>query len=187
MNKHPDRVKCYEILNEYGTPQHVVGHCKSVAAVAYRLGVALNSCRNEQLDLELILAAGLLHDMARVEYDHAGVAADWCREHGYNKEADIIRYHMIHEFPEDVSELTEMDLVCLGDRLSLEDRYVGLDARMDYVIRKGEKNGWKDARKIISKKKAVTRRLLDSIENCIHMTIDDLMQDLDYENIENDT
>ncbi len=183
-SEHPDRAKCYEILTEYGTPQHVVEHCKSVAAVAYRLGEALNRSRKEQLNLELILSAGLLHDMARVEYDHGNVAADWCRDNGYCREAEIICAHMFHEFPEDVSELTETDLVCLGDRLSLEDRYVGLDERMDYVIRKGEKNGWKDARKIILEKKAVTRRLLDGIECCIGMTIDDLMQNLDYEDIE---
>ena len=40
---HPSRNECLEMLKEYGTPPHVVGHCKSVAAVACRLGEALNA------------------------------------------------------------------------------------------------------------------------------------------------
>ena len=38
--KHPDKNECLQVLAEYGTPAHVVGHCKSVAAVACKLGEA---------------------------------------------------------------------------------------------------------------------------------------------------
>ncbi len=32
-------------------------------------------------------------------------------------------------------------MVCLGDRLVMEDRYVGLDSRIEYIIDKARRNG----------------------------------------------
>lgn len=220
MKEHPDRQKCLEYLSEYGTPDHVVGHCKSVAAVAYMLGKALNDAGGTKaapfsdvsiiqlpkangrtyfvqdhskdihsndlrdFDLKLILSGGLLHDMARVEERHWDVCADWCHEKEYFEEEQIIRCHMMYQYSNDAYHLTEADLVSLGDRLSLEDRYAGLDRRMEYIIRKAEKNGNPHARKAILARKEETRKLLDGIETRIGMTIDELMADLDYDNVE---
>lgn len=219
MTKHPDRSACLNYLHEYGTPDHVVGHCKSVAAVAYRLGNALNDAggtkapafsdirfesyvtsndrthyridkRRTKLhgnefryfDLDLIRAAGLLHDMARVEERHWDICADFCKKKKLYEEEHIIRVHMQYEFTTDAFHLTEADLVSLGDRLSLEDHYAGLDKRMDYIINKAEKQGNFAAKKIILKKKEETRTLLKEIEARIGTTIDKLMSDIDYEN-----
>ena len=35
--------KCLELLESYGTPEHVIAHCLEVARVALRLGEALNA------------------------------------------------------------------------------------------------------------------------------------------------
>ncbi|MCI7146071.1 MAG: HD domain-containing protein [Clostridiales bacterium] len=218
--KHPDRQECMEFLRDYGTPGHVVGHCKSVAAVAYRLGqyinaaggtkalplddIELEQCTREddgrrsyyrqkstgegdsrQLDLELVLAAGLLHDMARVEDRHWDVCADYLQERGFEEESRLIRVHMTYEFTNDGSHVTEVDLLCLGDRLSLEDRYAGLDKRMDYIIAKAERNGNPQARSRILAKKEQTRTLLNDIEKITGLSVDEMMRDLNYENTEN--
>ena len=216
--KHPDRKQCMQYLADYGTPDHVVGHCKSVAAVAVKLGEALNKaggtraaefrkirlkeikrqgrrpvyvqdhkrdihgCGWRKFDLDLVLASGLLHDMARVEDRHWDVCADWCHEKGYYEEEHVIRVHMMYQYTNDADHLTEADLVSLGDRLSLEDHYAGLDARMDYIIKKAEKHGNPNARTAILKKKKETQKLLDDIEKRIGMSIDQLMKDIDYEN-----
>ncbi|MDD6310612.1 MAG: HD domain-containing protein [Firmicutes bacterium] len=219
--KHPDRNQCYEYLKEKNTPQHVVGHCKSVAAVAYILGRALNeaggtkavpfgeikfkktkftqsgrehymqdpSCKAvgtayRDFDLELVLASGLLHDIARKEERHWDVGADFCKNLNLPEEENIIRIHMQYEFTNDEQNLTEADLVCLGDRLSIEDRYVGLDKRMDYIIDKAIRHGHPEAAPVIMRKKEVTRQLLNGIEKRIGCSIDELMNDIDYENIE---
>ena len=127
-------------------------------------------------DLELIEAAGLLHDMARVEENHWDAAADFCEEHGLPEEAKIIRLHMQYEFTTDAWHLTEADLICFGDRLVLEDRYAGIDERMDYIIAKAERNGHKQAKPAILKKKEETKVLLRQIEKRIGMSLDDLMK-----------
>lgn len=128
-------------------------------------------------DLELTLAAGLLHDMARVEENHWDVAADFCIREGLPEEAKIIRVHMMYEFTADAMHLTEADLVCIGDRIVLEDHYSGIDERMEYIIAKAERQGNMAARPIILKKKEETKVLLKQIEDRIGMTLDELMAD----------
>ena len=214
---HPNRETCMQYLSEYETPKHVIGHCKSVAAVAMKLGEALNACggtkaapisevtvqlctrdddigrnyyrqkagENEDypsrlFDLDLVQAAGLLHDMARVEENHWDVAADFCEERGYIEEAKAIRVHMMYEFTNDADHLTEIDLICLGDRLTLEDRYAGIDIRMDYIVKKAERNGHPEAKPRILAKKEETRVLLHDIERRIG-SIDSLMENLIYD------
>lgn len=126
---------CMEFLREYGTPEHVVAHCLAVARVAKTIGEELNK-KGFLMDLRLIETAGLLHDMARTEDKHWEVSADFLQSMGFEQEADIIRVHMHHHFPEDPCLSTETDMVCLADRLVMEDRYVGLRIRMDYIIKK---------------------------------------------------
>ena len=209
---YPDRKQCYKYLEDYKTPEHVVGHCKSVAAVGYAIAKALNEAggtravpiehlhyRNyvqtdpdkeldngewRKFDLDLILAAGLLHDMARVEERHWDVCADFCEEKGQHQLGKAIRQHMKYKYTNDVNHLTEVDMLSLGDRLSLEDHYAGLDDRMDYIIRKAEKRGDSGARERILAKKKETRKLLDDIEARIGCSIDELMAGLNYDNVE---
>jgi len=124
-----------EFLRSYSTPEHVIAHCVAVADVAIKIGKALND-KGFSLDLRLIETAGLLHDMARIDDKHWEVSADFLQNRGYEQEASIIRVHMHHHFPTDPLLTTETDMVCLADRLVLENQYVGLHARMDYIIKK---------------------------------------------------
>lgn len=126
-------------------------------------------------DLELTEAAGLIHDMARVADNHWDVAADFCLEKGLTEEAKVIRVHMQYEFIADAMHLTEADLVCLGDRLVLEDTYTGIDKRMDYIIAKAERRGDMAAKPVILRKKEETKVLLRQIEDRIDMSLDELM------------
>jgi len=166
-------------LSDYGTPEHVIGHCKAVAAVGYTLGKALND-RGFDLDTDLIIAAGLLHDMARVKDEHWEVAADYCLCRGWSREAGIIRTHMRYEFNE-FRDFSETDIVCLADRLVMEDRYVGLEKRMDYIVAKAIKNGNDHHVPHILKRKEETRELIGEIEACLGTELDTLMADIDYE------
>ncbi len=172
---YPDRERCEELLNEYNTPEHVRGHCRAVADTAYTIAEALNR-HGRKLDLELIEAAGMLHDIARVEDRHWDAGADIAEKLGYLKVADIIRVHMSYSPFSTLEDITETDLVCLGDRLVKEDNYVGLDERIEYIINKALNNGKKDAVPFIMKKKEDTRRFMDEIENEIGISIDDLMK-----------
>ncbi|WP_269477357.1 HD domain-containing protein [Hominibacterium faecale] len=173
--KHPSRQDCLRLLEEYKTPEHVVKHCKAVADTAVKMGKALNE-HGYHLDLELIEAAGLIHDIARVEDEHWEKGYELAKSLGYEQEADIIKVHMRYSPFSAVEHINETDLVCLGDRIVKEDAYVGLDKRMEYIIEKARKQGHADAEKRILEKKKEAQALIEGIENTIGMTLDQLMK-----------
>lgn len=172
---HPDRQQCEKLLNEYGTPEHVKGHCRAVADTACKIAEALNE-HGYNLNIPLIMSAGLLHDIARVEDRHWDVGAELMDKLGYTEESKIIKVHMTYSPFSDIENLTETDMVCLGDRVVLEDEYVGLDRRIDYIIDKAIKKGNFGAKDIILKKKEETRKFIDKIEDVIGCTLDQLME-----------
>ena len=175
MRKHPDRELCMQYLKEYNTPAHVIGHCRAVAETAYKIAVELNK-HGYELDLELILAAGLTHDIARVEDEHWNRGAEFMAEQGWLEEAEIIRVHMHYSPFSQLEDLTETDMICLADRIVLEDAYAGLDKRMDYIIAKAKKAGRVNAEEIINAKKEITRKQINDIEKTIGITFDQLMK-----------
>lgn len=175
MHKHPDRQQCMQYLKDYGTPAHVIGHCRAVAETAYKIAGELNK-HGYDLDLDLILAAGLCHDIARVEDEHWNRGAEFMAEKGWIAEAEIIRVHMHYSPFSPLEELTETDMICLADRIVLEDAYAGLDKRMDYVIAKATKAGRANAAEIINAKKELTRKTIQDIEKTIGITFDQLMK-----------
>ena len=173
--QHPDRQECLRILEEYKTPAHVVRHCMAVADTAVKIAAALNQ-HGYQLDLELIEAAGSLHDIARKEEEHWNRGAEIAESLGFFKEADIIRVHMHYSPFSPVEKITETDMVCLGDRTVKEDAYVGLDKRMEYILEKAKKGGRPNSIERILEKKEETRGFIRGIEAIIGTTLDQLMK-----------
>ena len=173
--KHPTRQQCQQYLKEYNTPAHVVGHCNAVADTAYRIGRALND-HGYDLDLDLIMAAGLIHDIARVEDEHWNRGAEFMEKLGYQQEADIIRVHMHYAVFNPVDQINETDLICLADKLVLEDQYAGVEKRMAYILEKAKKFGRPGAEEAITKKKEETKRFIKEIENIIGISFDQLMK-----------
>ena len=74
-----------------------------------------------------------------------------------------------------IEKVTETDMVCLGDRLVKEDSYVGLDARIEYIINKAKKCGHPEAEPFILEKKKDTMRFMDEIKRVIGKSVDELM------------
>lgn len=173
--KHPTRENCLSILYDYGTPQRVIAHCKAVTDAALKIATALNM-HGYDLGIELIRAAGLLHDIARVEDLHWEVGARKIRELGYEMEADIIRAHMLYSDFSPIEKIKEIDIVCIGDRLVRDDRYVGMEARMQYIIEKVKSQGRSVDADRIREKMAGMGKLLDDIEKATGMEIDEIMK-----------
>ena len=169
----PDHDKCLQILHEYGTPEHVIGHCTAVAMTALCIGRALNE-KGYHLDLDLILAAGLLHDIARVHPRHELVGADFLVELGYPEVADIVRVHMSYPAFHTGQEIDETDLVCLGDRVCKFDKYVGVDDRMEYIIDKHGRTP--EVEKHIYSHKHVITDFIDELEEIIGEPINDVLK-----------
>lgn len=170
--KSPDLEECWQILADYGTPDHVIGHCKAVAHCALVVARALIE-KGYDLDLDLIRAAGLLHDVARVEKDHQKAGASLLARLGYPEVADIIAIHMTYPAFHPVEQFNEKDLVCLGDRLCKFDEYVGLDERMAYIMGKFKDN--EEAIRVIKANKKKVARTMEELRDVLGKSVDELM------------
>lgn len=194
MGMHPDKETCMNMLATAGTPEHIIRHCQAVARTAYCIGWEINRARREStgigcrsnapgaaagriIDLELLVSAGLLHDMMRLYDNHAGICADILDGIGYREEANIIRTHMKYEKFNDLIIANETDLVVLADSLVIEERMVGLDARADYIVEKAKKLGREDRIDAILAKRDSARRLLAQIEQLTGKTIEQIVAD----------
>ncbi|QIB69389.1 HD domain-containing protein [Aminipila butyrica] len=165
--------ECLDLLEQYHTPPHVIRHCQAVAQAAVLLAEALNE-KGSRLDVPLVQSAALIHDIARTEEHHEIKGAEIARNLGYSQIADIIYVHMNYDMKKEVDQLTEVDMVCFGDRVVKEDHYVGLAERMDYVVQKAKNHPGAEER--IRSKQAETQVLLSKIEEHLGMTIDELMK-----------
>lgn len=127
VNSVPSEKECLIILENEKVATHVVQHCKTVARVAKKIAVALNNA-GYQLDTDLILAAALLHDIARGKKEHARVGSQMLSERGYLRVAEIVAEHMdIHLSNEKI--INETSVVYLADKLVKEDQLVSLTQR----------------------------------------------------------
>lgn len=99
----------------------VEAHCRAVEREARRIAESLPLA----LDIDLLSAAALLHDVARAEPDHAKTAARWLHELGYDDAAYVVAQHHDH----DGAILNEGAVLYLADKCVLEDQVVPLAER----------------------------------------------------------
>lgn len=177
--KTPDEKECLKLLKEYGTPEHVIKHCMAVAQVAVRIGRRLNE-KGYEIDIPLLRAACLLHDIARVEENHEAAGQRYLASAGYDRIAVLVGAHTKYRYFNSVDSISEIDLLCLGDRTVVEDRFTGPAERVRYIVEKARRN---NIRIIEEKAEELVRYLenyIRSIENVIGITLDQVMKG-DYE------
>ena len=174
MRKRITEEEVNRLYEEFRTPPNVIAHCHAVAHVAGTIAEALDE-HGFSLDLDLIRGAGLSHDVARTLARHWDVMADKLVELGYFEESIIVRNHMTGTGYHDISDVSEMDMIWLGDRLVKEDQYVGIDERFDYILEKARAMGAGEEHfRNIESSKQKMRHLMDQIEEVIGQSIDSL-------------
>ena len=115
-----------------------------------------------------------IHDMARKSDEHWIVASEWCKDHGYFQEAEIIRVHMFYPNFSPIDKVNETDIVCLGDRVVKFDKYVGLDERIEYIINKIPRS--ESDKKIILGKKDEAAKFISNIEKITGKSLDQIVR-----------
>ncbi len=162
-----------KLYENFKTPDRVRAHCAAVSDTGVKIAEELNR-HGYHLDTVLIERAGLAHDVARTCESHDIIGWETLKRAGYEDEAEIIRVHMRYPEFNPVDKLNECDIVCLADRIVKEDKYVGLDERIDYIIKKAA--GDTDAICQILKNKEKIKILIDQIEKIIGISFDRLLK-----------
>lgn len=122
----PAKAECDALAERFGAPEKVMRHSRIVAELARVLAIHLKPA-GVSLNLELIEAAGLLHDIARGKPDHAGAGAELLRSLGFHAVAEVVASHMdinVKDGPP-----AEADLIYLADKYVAEDSIVSLSER----------------------------------------------------------
>ncbi len=156
--------ECRALLVErLKVPPAVWAHGRAVAEQALRIGRALTAtgCR---LNLGLIYAAALVHDMARGAPDHARRGADILRGLDMPLMAEIVEAHMDLNV-EMEGPIREAEVVFLADKLICEDRLVGIDRRFSPRLQDHRADPRIEA--AIRSKLESARRSADRIESVI--------------------
>ncbi|HET6461772.1 MAG TPA: NTP transferase domain-containing protein [Syntrophales bacterium] len=121
----PSIMECREILTKkFPVARSLLEHCQKVAQVAFRLGEELNRS-GHQLNLGLIVAGSLLHDMAKDQPHHAKTGERFLEELGFPAVAKVVGTHQ-DIFLRKEDQLTEEDIVYLADKMVRGNQLVPL-------------------------------------------------------------
>jgi len=124
----PSETECEALMDLMpGMEESTRQHCREVARVADCITGSLNKA-GAGLDREVVLAAALLHDLARGRPGHAREAARLVREAGFHAIAEAIITHMDIE-PGQGQDISAGEVLFLADKLVSGDRLVSLADR----------------------------------------------------------
>ncbi len=170
----PSKNEALALLEEFETPGMAKKHTIEVGRIAVLIGKAFNSAvaAEEQLNINLIEAAGITHDMVRHMEDHGEEAAKILEGLGHSEVAEIVKDHMKYKF--EGIKFEEVDIVCLADRLVLDDQFVGVERRMAYVLEKYKHIP--EAEEKINKAIKSIKEYVDALENKIGKSLEEVIK-----------
>lgn len=135
---------CLQLMEDYRMLDNIKAHSKVVARVAELITVGLTLRNGEALNLDLVISASLLHDIAKTPCldsccDHAKVGGEICREHGFAEIADIVEEHVVIK-SNGSGRITEKEIVYYADKRVNHDQVVSLHDRLDYILERYARN-----------------------------------------------
>ena len=128
----PSRAECRRLLSRFAVPDGVGVHSEMVAELARILAVYLNRS-GFSLRTDLIVSAGLLHDILRDASDGLDAGACLIRQLGFVRVAEVIS-SIVKESANDPPLPDEADLIFLADRCMEGDRVVPLHQQYRQVM-----------------------------------------------------
>jgi CTP:molybdopterin cytidylyltransferase MocA len=145
----------------FEVPPRGMAHAEAVARAAAALARAVNRM-GAGLDVGLVEAAALLHDLAKGRPRHEAEGGRELMRLGFPLVADIVACHRDTAVG-GADPLTEKEIVYLADKLVRCDRYVGLEARFREKIDRFE--GDAEAQTAIRGRRQRARAVLARIED----------------------
>lgn len=123
----PTRFECEKMWDELALPGNLRAHLSAVAGLSAEMGTALFQ-NGFSLDIPLLKAAALLHDIKKGTPHHDAAGADFLRERGFYETAPIVAAHM--RLPDNFRpEINERTIVFLADKYFIGSRLVTLEER----------------------------------------------------------
>ena len=134
----PSREECLALMADQGMLPNIRSHSLQVARVAQVLAVHLPSS-SPPLDLALLDAGALLHDIAKTEClktkeRHTDIGAAFLEARGYPEVAAIVAQHVtLKAGLSENHRVTEIEIVHYADKRVLHEEIVDLQTRFEYL------------------------------------------------------
>ncbi|MFB0507301.1 MAG: HD domain-containing protein [Thermodesulfobacteriota bacterium] len=131
----PSKGECLDLMKRYNGMENIIRHCIKVAEIALFISMELNR-RGENLNLNVVEAAALLHDITKAEsldsgQDHSFTGYRLLRKLGYKRIAEIVREHVFLLKDPDSARVSEEEVVNYSDKRVRHEQIVTLRERFD--------------------------------------------------------
>jgi CTP:molybdopterin cytidylyltransferase MocA/HD superfamily phosphohydrolase YqeK len=168
----PTPEECVELLERvFCVGDDIIRHGRAVAKVAVCLAEALNRT-GYCLDIPLIEAAALLHDIAKGKPDHARLGARLLQEEGFAAVAAPVAAHMDMKFS-DGNTIGAEKLLYLADKMVMGEREVTLEERF-----RVKQERYRDEPEILARINGRLRAAQDMkrrIESCLGRPLEEVL------------
>ncbi|MCL2366617.1 MAG: NTP transferase domain-containing protein [Oscillospiraceae bacterium] len=138
FSAYPTVEQSLEILERYNTPPDIIAHGRGVAALALKIANLMMERRATTLDTALLESACLLHDIKRMEPNHAQAGKEFFLKMGYPALAVLIAAHM--DLSDAVTQIMEPELLYLSDKLFRQGKVTRLCDTMRELASKFSEN-----------------------------------------------
>jgi putative nucleotidyltransferase with HDIG domain len=126
----PTPAECEAMLSlRFSYDPAIIRHSRAVAELAETLAGLLGRC-GQSLNMDLIRAGGMLHDIAKGEPNHPDKGAALLRGLGFPDVADLIEAHMNLTWITD-QDISPRELIYLADKLVLNEYVVPLSKKFE--------------------------------------------------------
>ncbi|QTA79949.1 NTP transferase domain-containing protein, HD domain-containing [Desulfonema limicola] len=134
----PSPEECDMILEKiHPVSDSLFRHCRRVAQAAMSIGQAIDLDIN--LNIKLIRAGAMLHDIAKGKKDHAQAGAVMLKEMGFHQVGEIVALHTDLSVTEN-SEISEAEVVYLADKFVKGEQIIPLSKRFDLAAERFKDN-----------------------------------------------
>jgi len=140
----PNREECLKLIRDSGMLEHIIDHSLKVAEVALFISKELN-LRGHSIDLALVEAAALLHDLTKTEClrtkeDHALTGSKTLIEMGFEKVGAVVREHIHLSKKPNPFYVSEEEIVNYADKRVKHNQVVTLEERFEDLRQRYGKN-----------------------------------------------
>lgn len=167
----PTEKECQALWVQFGVPAKVIDHSRVVGQLARLLAVHLRMAGME-LNLDLIVAAGYLHDLAKGGPDHAREGSRVLAALGYPRVAEIVASHM--DILPATGSLTESNLIYLADKLVDGDQLMSLEDHFGKTERRFADSS--EIRKAVRKRLNHAQLIRRAVEKRLGQPLSQIMQ-----------
>jgi len=174
----PTPEECQIILQDiHIMPEDRYLHCRQVARVALTIGEALTR-KNIKVDLSLLEAAAILHDIAKGQPKHALTGGKILAEMGFGKTSEIVAAHT-NLAQGKMEHSLESRIVYLADKMVKGTDLVSLEKRFEYANSLFGVNPEVAANIQLNKQRAV--KVKNDIENILEYPLESILTDANTE------